>query len=213
MGNKIAIGTAFKDQDLTGGTQTDCLYTNPTGFTAMASFGADGMVTLDGNVMATEAGTGITGGAGTIYKSSVLKTGSFIKTSIIIDLTDLQSSTTDLDIIGQSTTNAHIGQITAARNGTILSGLVTCHETPAGGADDIDLYSATVATGKFDDIVTGLVETELLNRAGAWAAGDIKHLTALPAANAYLYLTCGEAGTVGTYTAGRFLIELDGYVA
>jgi hypothetical protein len=41
----------------------------------------------------------------------------------------------------------------------------------------------------------------------------MKVLSAVPAANAYLYLTGGEAGAAGTYTAGKFLIELDGYEA
>lgn len=172
-----------------------------------------GILALGNNKMATEAAAGITGGTGTVYKSSVEKVGGLIKTTIMIDLTGLGTSTTDLDIIGQGASAAHLGQITAARNGTILYGKVTCLETPATGADDIDLYAATVATGKFDDLVTDLTETALLTRGGAWAAGDIKPLTGIPAANGYLYLCNGEAATVGTYTAGQFLIELYGYDA
>src|SRR5574340_756292 len=170
-------------------------------------------VTLDGNTLATEAAAGVTGGTGTVYKSAVVKTGGVIITRILLDLTGLASSTTDLDIIGQGVSAAHLGQITAERNGTILSGTVICMETPAGGADDIDLYSATEATGVFDGVVGDLTETALLTRGAAWAAGDIKPLTAWPAANDYLYLTGGEAGTAATYTAGKFLIELQGYVA
>jgi len=41
----------------------------------------------------------------------------------------------------------------------------------------------------------------------------MKALSAVPAANAYLYLTCGEGSAAGTYTAGKFLIELYGYEA
>lgn len=172
-----------------------------------------GILALSNNKMATEAGAGITGGTGTVYKSSVEKIGGLIKTSIMIDLTGLGSSTTDLDIIGQGAVAAHLGQITAARNGTILYGMMTCHEVPATGADDIDLYSATVGTGVFDDGIAALTETALLTRGGAWAAGDVKPLTGWPAANEYLYLTGGEGGTAGTYTAGKFLIELYGYDA
>ena len=51
-----------------------------------------------------------------------------------------------------------------------------------------------------------------MTSAAAWTRVP-KLLSALPADGAYLYLTGGEAGTVGTYTAGRFLIELDGYDA
>jgi hypothetical protein len=172
-----------------------------------------GILALSNNKMATEAGAGITGGTGTVYKSSVTKEGGIITTRILIDLTGLGSSTTDLDVIGQGASAAHIGQITAARNGTILSGTITCFETPATGADDIDLYSATVGTAVFDDGIAALTETALLTRGAAWAAGDIKPLTGWPAANEYLYLTGGEGGTAGTYTAGKFLIELQGYDA
>jgi hypothetical protein len=39
----------------------------------------------------------------------------------------------------------------------------------------------------------------------------VKHLQDVPVADQYLYLTCGAAGTVGTYSAGKFLLELFGY--
>lgn len=171
-----------------------------------------GMLALSGNTLATEAGAGITGGTGTVYKSAVAEFGGVIRTSILIDLTGLGSSTTDLDIIGQGVSAAHLGQITAARNGTILHGRMTCLEVPATGADDIDLYAATEATGVFDGLVTDLAETALVTAGGAWTAGLTKEFDTV-AANKYLYLTCGEAGTVGTYTAGKFLIELFGYDA
>ena len=68
------------------------------------------------------AGAGITGGSGTVYKSEVVKLGDIIHTNIIIDLTGLNSSAAG-DIIGkQGTANCHLGQVTAAVNGTILFG-------------------------------------------------------------------------------------------
>lgn len=160
-----------------------------------------------------DPGPGISAGTGTICKSSVQRVGDIIKTVFLIDLTGLASSTTDLDIIGVGAGAAYIGQITAARNGTILSGRMTCLEVPVGGADDVDLYSATEATGVFDGGIAALAETALVTSAGAWTLGATKGLGAIPAANEYLYLTGGEAGTAATYTAGKFLIELDGYAA
>jgi hypothetical protein len=149
----------------------------------------------------------------TVTYTSAVKTDpvtGIIHTQIYVDLTGAKSTTTDLDIIGD-TGVCHLGQITAAVNGTITVGQVTCLETPATGADDIDLYSATEATGAYDAAVTDLTETALLTKGGAWAAAAAPvALTAVPAADEYLYLTCGEAGTVGTYTAGKFLIELWG---
>lgn len=172
-----------------------------------------GELSLDGNKMSTEAGAGITGGTGTVYKSGVIKTGGIIRTSILIDLTGLGSSTTDLDIIGQGASVAHLGQITAARNGTILSGRITCLEAPVTGVTDIDLYSATEGTGIFDGGVAALTETALLTSGAAWTLGRVVCFGAVPAANEYLYLTGGAAGTANTYTAGKFLIELEGYDA
>jgi hypothetical protein len=165
----------------------------------------------DAQILATEAGAGITGGTGTVYKSSVEKVGGIFVTRILIDLTGLASSTTDLDIIGQGASAAHIGQITAAKNGTILAIRMTCLELPAGGADDIDLYAATEGTGVFDGGIAALTETALITAGGAWANGTVKGSVDVPAANQYLYLTGGEAGTAATYTAGKFLIELFGY--
>lgn len=158
-------------------------------------------------------GAGISGGTGTVFKSSVQRVGDIIKTTILIDLTGLSSSTTDLDIIGTGNSAAYLGQITAAKNGTILTGRMTCLEVPTGGADDIDLYSATEATGKFDGKIADLTESALVTSGGAWTLAATKAFGAVPAANSYLYLTGGEDGTAGVYTAGKFLIELEGYEA
>jgi len=66
------------------------------------------------------AGTGISSGTGTLYKASITRDGTITKTSILIDLTGLRSTAAD-DIIGVDGTSldCHIGQITAAENGTI----------------------------------------------------------------------------------------------
>ena len=136
-----------------------------------------------------------------------------IHTQIYIDLTGASSTTTDLDIIGAAGA-CHIGQITAAINGTVFDGRMTCLEVPAGGADDIDFYEASVATGAYDADVSGLTNAGvLLTKGGAWAAAMPAagtDLTGLPTANYYLYLAGGEAGTAAAYTAGKFLIEFWG---
>jgi hypothetical protein len=165
------------------------------------------------DAFATPAGAGFTGGTGTVYRTSVVRASGIIRTSILVDLTGLGSSTTDLDIIGVGTSPAHLGQLSAAANGTILAGQVTCLEAPTVGADDIDLYSAVEGTGVFDGGIAALTETALLTSGAAWTLGGIKALSGVPTAGGYLYLVNGEAGTVGTYTAGKFLIELFGYDA
>jgi len=149
-------------------------------------------------------------GTGTLHKSSIIKMGEVVKTEIVIDLTGAKSSTTDLDIIG-NTGASHIGQVTAAKNGTILGGKMTCLEVPTGGIPDVDLYAATEGTGAFDGAVGDLVETALVTSGGNWTLGLSKPFLVDLAADKYLYLTGGAAGTAATYTAGRFLIEFWGY--
>jgi hypothetical protein len=149
-------------------------------------------------------------GASTVYKCSVTKEGDFIYTRIYIDLTSAKSTTTDRDIIG-NTGVAYIGQITAAVNGTIVGGTMECLEVPTTGADDINMYSATAATGAYDADANALAGAALVvDSNGAWALGGVKGMAALPGANHYLYLACGEAGTPGTYDAGKLLITFIG---
>ena len=158
-------------------------------------------------------GTGISTGTGTIFKGSVLRMGDVIETTIVIDVTGLNSGDADGDIIGvAATANCHIGRVTAAANGTVFAGFMQCLETPAGGEPDIDLFSATEATGTEEALVTGLTETALLTTAVDWT-GILapKGLTVVPAANQYLYLAASGGATNATYTAGKFLIKLYGY--
>lgn len=148
------------------------------------------------------------------YASGAFRNGTLVTTRIVIDLTGLVGSATDLDIIGNTggAANAHIGRITAALNGAIIGGRVTCLEVPAGGAADIDFYAATEGTGAQDAGIGTLTETALVTSGGDWTSGASKGMTALPAANQYLYITNGAASG-GTFSAGKFLIELFGYVA
>ena len=168
---------------------------------------------LDGNILndlATTAGTGITSAATASCTSSVEKAGALYKTTIVIDMNGFHTSVTPGDIIGDTgAANCHIGQITAARNGTIFAGSITCLEAPSGGTDDIDLYTATEATGTQSAAIGDLTSAQLID-AGAHAANAIKGLTAFPAAaDSYLYLVAGGA-SAGDYTAGILVIELWG---
>ena len=180
--------------------------------TTLSSINSSGISSFDANTMPTEAGTGITTGTGTIYRSSVQRVGGIITTRILIDLTGLRS-TGGADIIGVNGTSlvCHIGQITAARNGTILTGSMECFEAPAGGDPDINVHSATEGTGVEDGAIADLTETLLVN-AGDATLGSKVYFTAVPAADEFLYLTTGAA-TDADYTAGKLFIELMGYAA
>lgn len=165
---------------------------------------------LKAHKLATEAGSGITGGTGTVYQSSVYRAGGITYTKILIDLTGLRSTAAG-DIIGVDGTSnpCHLGAITADESGTILTGRVTCLEAPTGGDPDIDLYAADEATGVEDAAITSLAETQLTN-GGDHTIGDVDVLTAFPADGQYLYLVAA-ATTDADYTAGKLLIELEGY--
>ncbi len=169
----------------------------------------------DNSTWSVQAGTGVTGGTGTIYKSTDIKIGDVIRSTLLIDLTGLASIATDGDVIGVGATAAHFGRIVAAEHGTILGGIMTCLETPAGGEVDIDIYTSTAATGVLDDAAGSLAgASKVLDAAGDWAAATVKTIGAtVPAANSYLYLSVGTASspTAGTYTAGKFVLELFGY--
>lgn len=145
------------------------------------------------------------------YASGVILNGTLKITRIVVDLTGLVGSATDLDIIGNTggAASSNFGQVTAALNGTIQGGMVTCLEVPAGGSTDIDFYSATVGTGAQDVDVTTLTETVLVTSGGAWTSGASKGMTTVPPANDYLYI-CNGAASGGTFTAGKFLIQLFG---
>ena len=180
--------------------------------TTQMSITSAGFASLDANTMAVEAGTGITTGSGTIYRSAVQRIGGIITTRILIDLTGLRS-TAGGDIIGVNGTSlvCHIGQITAARNGTILTGSMECFEAPAGGDPDINLHSATEGTGIEDGAISSLTETLLVN-AGDATLGSKVYFSAVPAADEFIYLTCGTT-TDADFTAGKLFIELMGYEA
>lgn len=165
---------------------------------------------LDDSAVVMTPGSGVS--SAETYASGVFQNGDLIVTRIVVDLTGLVGSATDVDIIGNTggAANAHFGQITAALNGTIVGGKVTCLEVPAGGADDIDFYSADEGTGAQDALVTSLTETALITSGGAWASGTTKGMTGLPAADEYLYIANGEGSANGIFSAGKFLIELYG---
>jgi hypothetical protein len=182
------------------------------GFQTISINQTTGAVTVtgrSGSGMASPAATGAgIEGTAVVYETSVSENNGIVTTSIMIDLTGLNSGGTAGDIIGKNGSGvAYIGRITTADNGTVFGVKMTCYEVPAGGDDDIDLYSATEGTGVEDVAISTLTETQIIN-SGTLALGTTVFGTDI-AANQYLYLV-GQGTSNATYTAGRLLIEIYG---
>lgn len=202
-GNAIVAGYATADS-----IEADHAYIGGTA-EIIGTLDVTGVASLDGNDLT--AGTSFSTAA-LVYTASAVKIGSMYKTTYWIDLTGTRG-TAGGDIIGDDgdTTNAaHIGQLLTTKCGTIFWGQITCLETPAGGDPDVDLWYATEGTGREDDAISGLIETQMINN-GDWtgAIATPVVLSAFPAANSYLYLVAGGT-TDADYSAGQFLIELWG---
>jgi len=175
------------------------------------SFGNENLSTTG----SLSAGTSLTPGTGTagatLRDSGIITIGSIIYTWMVWDIAGIVSKDTANDVIGDDdTANAHWGQITAAVNGTIVGGKVTCLETPAGGDDDIDFNTSSDGTVAEDVDITGATGYSQLINSGDWTAGTVQIMANLPAANSYIYLSAGTGDTAATYTAGKFLVELYG---
>ncbi len=197
----------------TTGVITENTTIDSSGNTSIAgTLAVTGRSTLTGNTIATTAGTGITTGTGTVYAASVIKTGGIFHTKILIDLTGLASSGSGYIIGKAATANSHIGQITAAVNGTVLGGKMTCLEAPAGGDPDINLWYADEATGAEDAAITSFTNQTQMCDSGDLALNSVISIPTPPAADKYIYMVTGAA-TDADYTAGKLLIEFFGYSA
>jgi hypothetical protein len=183
------------------------------GFQTISTNATTGTVTVLSKSAAAIANPAATGagieGTAAVYETSVKTENGIVTTSIMIDLTGLQSGGTAGDIIGKNGSGvAYIARITAADNGTVFGVKMTCYEAPAGGDTDIDLYSATEGTGVEDVAISTLTETQIIN-SGTLSLGTTAFGTDI-AADQYLYLV-GQGTANAAYTAGRLLIEIYGY--
>ena len=168
------------------------------------------------NTALMTVGTGISACATAIVKYGISQSGGIITTRILIDITGLQSGGTADDIFGDPTgtgVNSNFGRITTAVNGVIWGGDFRCFETPAGCNIDVDVNTGTAASGTQDaDVKAVAGYAQMLDGGNQAAFAATQPLTAIPAANSYLYLSAGTT-TDAAASAGRFLLTLYGYVA
>lgn len=127
-------------------------------------------------------------------------------TDIKIDLTGLDSSGTENDVIGLSTGGAaYVGRNVVATNGNIYKIEVICIEVPLGGDADILFVAGSAADEAFDDTVANTAT--LADGSGDWVAGQIVTLDN-PAltTNYYYYMTQGATDNA-IYTAGQYIMR------
>ena len=98
---------------------------------------------------------------------------------------------------------------------------MACVEVPAGGTEDIDLYLADEVTDTqaYDYAIGSATETALITSRGDWTLGRVDHYAVahgtahdLGSESNGLYLVSGDGNTAGVYTAGKYVITLEGYV-
>lgn len=164
-----------------------------------------------GSALAAQHGAGAIGTAGAPQTRRFTRDGVII-TEILIDLTGLDSSGTENDVIGLATGGAaYLGRNVVASNGQIFKVEMTCLELPLTGDADIILVQGSAADEAFDDTVANTAV--LCDGTGDWVVGEtIVNNAAALTANYYYYLTQGATDNAA-YTAGQYMIRLYGHAA
>ena len=163
------------------------------------------------SIEAAEHGPGAIGTAGAPQTYRYNREGHII-TEIQVDLTGLDSSGVENDVIGLSTGGAaYLGRNVVATNGIIYRVEMICLEVPATGDADIILVQGSAADEEFDDTVANTAV--LCDGTGDWVLGEtiVNNVPSITA-NYYYYLTQGGTDN-NTYTAGQYLIRFYGHPA
>ena len=164
------------------------------------------------------AGAGIT--AATTPTLVVSKSNYEYTTTILVDLTGLECSGDANDVIGDDDAEAsYFTKLTAAVNGYVTLCSMHCVELPAGTnvTTHVDLRMSTAPLA--EDAAPGANDVHLIDSDGAWELGGMVDSETIPTGadavgtrDYYVYLTTGDsAQSGGTYTAGKFVIQLYGY--
>ncbi len=219
--NQIVIGkdaTGQADNSVTLGNAdvTDVYMAQDSGATVHCG----GIVGIPGN----PPGPGAIG-AGAAPTISILKQDGIITTTINLDLKGL-SRGDNTQVVGKVDGGAaYITKITHGINGTLYNCEVICVEVVAGDSnpaptnDDFDLYSSETGTyvagngqptgGNGRRIINAADFSSLYSITGR---NGVDNLAAINSANTqYIYLSGGDGGTAGEFTAGKLIIRLFGF--
>jgi len=141
-------------------------------------------------------------------------------TTILVDLTGLECSGDANDVIGDNgAANSYLTKLTTAVNGYATLCSMHCVEVPAGTnvTTHVDVRMSTAALA--EDAGVGANDVQIIDSDGAWELGGMVDSETIPTGadavgtrDYYVYLTTGDsAQSGGTYTAGKFVIQLYGY--
>jgi hypothetical protein len=182
-------------------------------------------IDLEGAVEANYAtpdafGAGLSSAASKICK--IAKVNGVIETTILIDITGLDSHNTVGHVIGDSDGSAELTKVTFEKNGYIYRIEMACIETPASAGSvttNIKLVADTSARDAGYSFASASSDDVVLVT-GAWAAFQYEGTANSPAGSAviaaglddrFLHLTTGAgSGGAGEYNAGKFMIKLYG---
>jgi hypothetical protein len=173
----------------------------------------------------TAPGAGFNGGEDTVV-SRIQEINGVTITTFEINIDDQVSTAgTGLRIMGDSAgaAAAHFARLDSGVNGLIYKATMVCMESPAGGEPDLDVYAesavraegasisgnyARIITARSDHVVTKFSEENAPFYDNGTGATPGLH-------EYYLYLVNGTGGTMdgGTYSAGKFLLQLYGIKA
>ena len=167
-------------------------------------------------------GAGLSSAASTICK--IAKINGVIETTILIDITGLDSHNSIDHVIGDSDGSAELTKVTFEKNGYIYRIEMACIEQPASAGSvttNIKLTADTSARDagyNFAGFGAGTDAVALVT--GAWEAFQYEATAVSPAGSAviaaglddrFLHLTTGAgSGGAGEYNAGKFMIKLYG---
>lgn len=135
--------------------------------------------------------------------------GSFVVTTINLDLEGLEGTTTD-EIIGPTAANGQIANLGKTGFGShIISVGMKCTELPVTGATDINLNYGSTANELEDTAVTAAV-VAINGGATALNKSDVSIVAPIVGTTPFVYLTAGT-GVAQTYTAGKIQLSVLSY--
>tara|TARA_R100001369_G_scaffold26938_1_gene48677 strand:+ start:53 stop:751 length:699 start_codon:yes stop_codon:yes gene_type:complete len=164
---------------------------------------------------ATAAGGGVVDAAKNTF--TVSEINGITRTVGLIDIQGLTSDATDTGAIGkEGVAAAFFTKLTHEINGYIHFAQITCVEAPTGGEIDLDLVFDTTSTAEgvavTDVVITGAGDWTLGESVSSDNKGGTHIVLTSGLDDHFVYLAVGTSSspTNGTYTAGKYVIVLEG---